>query len=160
MTVTSKLSEKDYINASFVLLYSRTTMKLFTGFVLFFLLVSLLTLFFPVKGASTSVIMPLLMLIVFPLMTYLGARRNYRANKRAGETVEYHFDESRLIVRGESFSTEASWDKVYRVTKTKNWIFIWQNRQIANPIPRKVWQEKDFAALKEILDRYQVKNNL
>ena len=77
-----------------------------------------------------------------------------------GETIEYQFYKEYLVVKGESFSTESTWDKIYKVTQTKNWVFIWQSRQAANIIPRRDIWEGDLTHLKEILEGHKVKNNL
>lgn len=63
-------------------------------------------------------------------------------------------------MKGESFNSQLSWDKIYKVTKTKNWLLIWQNRQIANPIPIEDIGEEQISDLKKILDRHNVKNNM
>ena len=95
-----------------------------------------------------------------PLMTYYAARKNYRTNKRISETIEYQFDKDSLIIKGESFNSQLTWDKFYKVTQTKNWILIWQNRQVANPIPKRDIWEGQLADLKLILNEHKVKNNL
>lgn len=100
------------------------------------------------------------MLTVMPLLTYFGAKRNFTANKRISETIEYHFDNDYLSMKGESFNSQLTWDKIYKVTQTKNWLLIWQNSQIANPIPKRDIWEGQISDLKEILDKYKVKNNL
>lgn len=160
MQIKSKLTEKDFINANFVLLYSKLSIKIFTGFILLFLMVSIANSFYFSKDSSSSMLPPLIMLIVFPLMTYLGAKRNYKANKRAGETIEYDFNETNLSIKGESFNSQLSWDKIYKVTQTKNWILIWQTRQVANIISKKDIWEGEISDLKNILDKHKVKNNL
>jgi len=53
-----------------------------------------------------------------------------------------------------------SWDKFYKVTKTKNWLLIWQNNSSANIIPRKDIWESQIEELKELLQKHRVKNNL
>lgn len=74
--------------------------------------------------------------------------------------MEYHFEDDQLTVKGESFSSQYTWEKVYKVTETKKWIFIWQSRQIANLIKKRDIADVQISILKEILDRNKVKNNL
>jgi len=61
---------------------------------------------------------------------------------------------------GESFHSQLTWDKVYKVTETKNWILIWQNRQIANAIPKRDVWDGQIEDLKKILTAHKIKNNL
>ena len=97
---------------------------------------------------------------MLPLMTYLAAKRNFKANRRISEIVQYTFDEQNLTIKGESFNSQYSWDKIHKVSQTKNWLLIWQNRQVANPIPKRDVWDGEMQDLKEILMRHNVKNNL
>lgn len=160
MLIKSKLNEQDFINVNFVLLYSKISAKIFTLLISFFLIITFITVIFIPKVAFTQIILPLAMLMAMPLITYFGAKRNFAANARISEAIEYQFNNNYLSMKGESFNSQLSWDKIYKVTQTKNWILIWQNRQIANPInKRDVW-EGDIDSLKEILEKHKVKNNL
>jgi hypothetical protein len=106
------------------------------------------------------IVWPFLAVGFLSLFTLLGAVLNYRSNARIKETIEYNFGDKYLEVKGDSFSSQLTWDKIYRVTRTKNWLLIWQSRQVANVIPlRDIWAG-DVTRLKEILDSHQVKNNL
>ena len=159
MIIKTKMTEKDFINVNFVFLYSKIAMKLFTGVISIFFILSILTVAFT-KAAYSTVITPIVLLAAMPLMTYYAARKNYRTNKRISETIEYQFDKDSLIIKGESFNSQLTWDKFYKVTQTKNWILIWQNRQVANPIPKRDIWEGQLADLKLILNEHKVKNNL
>ena len=135
-------------------------MKIFTAIIFIFLIVSLLTAVLIPKVSFSQIITPLIILTVMPLFTYFTAKKNYAANQRISETIEYQFDKDNLLMKGESFNSQLTWDKVYKVTQTKNWILIWQNRQIANPIPKRdVWEEQ-IENLKKVLQEHKVKNNL
>ena len=160
MPIKSKLSEQDFINVTFVLLYSKISMKIFTGLISLFLIVSILTATLLPNVSFSQIILPVVLLSVMPLLTYFGAKRNFLANKRISETIEYHFDNDYLSMKGESFNSQLTWDKVYKVTQTKNWLLIWQNRQIANPIPKRDIWDGQISELKETLDKHKVKNNL
>lgn len=154
------MTEKDYINVNFVLLYRRVFVKIFTGIMIFCVLFTLLAAAFFSIGSYSSLIGPGVILFVFPLLTYFSAKQNYASNQRMTETIEYQFGEDNLVVKGESFNAQLSWDKIYKVTQTKNWVLIWQNRQVANVIPKKDIWEGQIEELKIILNRHKIKNNL
>ena len=94
------------------------------------------------------------------MLTYFGAKKNYKTNQRITENIEYQFGEDNLIVKGESFNSQLTWNKIYKVTQTKNLVLIWQNRQVANAIPKRDIWEGQIEELKIILDRHKIKNNL
>jgi hypothetical protein len=159
MLIKTKLSEKDYINGNFILLYSKISIKIFTTLILIFLV---LTIVLAVLSYSpySQIFVPLAMLIVMPFMTYFSAKRNFDANKMTGETIEYQFDNNYFSIKGESFSGSLPWERVYKVTQTKNWILVWQNMRNANPIPKRDISEVQLAEIKQILASHHVKNNL
>lgn len=161
MIIKTKLSEKDLIHVNFTLLYSKLSIKVFTGIAMLLLILTIITSFSPnQRSSSTGIITPVVMLIGLPLFQYFASKRLYNSNKRIGETIEYQFGRDLLFIKGESFSAEFTWDKIFKVNKTKNWILIWQNKQVANVIARRDIWEGDIIALKEILQTHQVKNNL
>lgn len=161
MIIKTKLSEKDLINVNFLLLYSKLSIKIFTGIIIVLLALSIVpSLSQSDHSSSTGIITPIVMLIGFPLFQYFASKRLYNSNKRISETIEYQFGQDLLFIKGESFSAEFTWDKIFKVSKTKNWILIWQNKQVANVIPRRDIWEGDITKLKEILQTHHVKNNL
>lgn len=161
MIIKTKLSEKDFIRINFILLYRRV-------FILIITIAAILSILLSITVAITNssrfnisqLIGPLIIALILPVMVYFMAIRNYKSSKRIGETIEYEFTNTDFLIRGESFSSQLSWDKVYKVTKLKHWVLIWQNRQAANIISRRDIWEGDITKLKEILTTHQVKNNL
>lgn len=49
-----------------------------------------------------------------------------------------------LKIKGESFNSQQTRDKISKVTKKKNWILIWESRQIVNPICRKYISDNEI----------------
>jgi hypothetical protein len=161
MEIKTKLTEKDFINVNLVILYKKLSIKIAIGLVV---LVALLSLYYSISNnkpfAFDTISWPLIFFVLLPLFTIIGAKRNFRSNERIKETIEYKFEDDYLHVKGESFTSQLSWDKIFKVTLDKNWLLIWQSRQVANVIPRRDIWEGDVKKLKEILDRHNVKNNL
>jgi hypothetical protein len=137
MTITSRLTQKDFINANLVLLYSRIFVKIMTGIIL---LIFLSGIALEISGKNRSGIQPILtpfiILTVLPVSTYFAAKKNFNSDKRIGEQIEYTFNREDLFVKGESFHAQLSIEKIFKVTQTKNWLLVWQSKQIANVIPK------------------------
>jgi hypothetical protein len=160
MLIRTKLTQQEFINASIVQLYSKTSTKVITGLFALFLLFATVTMPAMRSNFFFMVVYPILILALNPLSVYMTAKRSFRSIKTNGETIEYHFEDSGLLTKGETFSMESTWDTIYKVTQTKNWIMIWRNRQVANPIPKTAVSETELIELKQILDRNGVTNNL
>ncbi|HTB52414.1 MAG TPA: YcxB family protein [Ferruginibacter sp.] len=161
MVIESKLSERDFINATFVLLYSKRYIKITIAvFVLIFLVNIAGLIFNPVSSSYWQLFVLVGVLFVRPIIIYINVKRSFASNKRSGELVIYTFGNDYLSIKGESFSTELSWDKIYKVTQSKNWVFIWQNKGFANILSKQdIWEEQ-IDQLKVILQHHKVKNTL
>ena len=158
--IETRLTEKEFVNACMVLLYKKPIAWLFPVIGVIFLLSTLLNFMAP--GAQSNYLTPVLFAIIFtgmlPLMTYLKAKKTYNApNSRVKEKIQYEFQDTQFSIRGESFNAQLSWDKILKVTTTKKWLFIWQNSQHANAIPRKDVWEGELLKLREILEANKVK---
>ncbi len=161
MQIKTNLTQRDFINVNFVLLWKKRSLRVV------FVVMLIATIYSAYWRYSYKKVFPLdslvwpVILVVFMIgMTLLGAVLNYRSNARIKETIEYNFGDDFLDVKGESFTSHLTWDKIYKVTKTKNWLLVWQSRQTANVIPLKDVWAGDVTKLKEILDNHGVKNNL
>lgn len=160
MIIKTHLTEKDYINVSFVLWFKKPYTKIIYGVFIFCILVSTIGNNFLKQSLNSDFAVPVIALIIFPLFTYISAKRGYAASSRIKENIEYKFEKNYLIIEGESFKTELSWDKIYKVTQTKNWVFIWLTRHHANVISKEDIWEGERAELKTILSAHNIKNNL
>lgn len=160
MTVNTKLTKKDFINASLTVMFSRPFVRYFL--VIIFLIALINTVSGISKGANplSGFLPPLIILVLYSSFVYFSVGKAYSKNIRASENMEYRFDGSNLVIKGESFKSELSWDKIPKVTQTKNWLLIWQGGQIANAIPKRDIPDGLPAELKAILAKNGVKNNL
>ena len=159
MVITSRLTEKKFFNASITVLYSRKVVIFITGLAIFLLIMFLLSAI----TSDTSyipLVIPLIMLLYFPLTIFLATRNNFKNNARNTETIEYIIDSEFLLIKGESFHTRLSWIKLYKVVKKWGWLLIWHNSQTANAIKIDSLSNQEFFEFKNILNKNGVKNNL
>lgn len=160
MKIVTRLSEKDIIRFNFYGFYKKWYIRLITGIMLLYVLISILLPLVTGAARTDSLLSPIVFLAVLPLVIYVQAKSNYKKNRRLSEQIEYEFEERQLIITGESFNCTMTWDKIHKVSKTKSWILIWQTRNSANLIPVKDIWEGDILNLKEILGKQGVSNNL
>jgi len=74
MLIKSTLTQKDFINVNFILLYSKTAVKIFTAIIIVFFIVSAVTVAFIPKVNFSQLIVPVLMLLLFPVLIYFAAK--------------------------------------------------------------------------------------
>jgi hypothetical protein len=82
---------------------------------------------------------------------YMNAKSSYKSDGRISETITYEFDEEKIQVIGESFNSKLTWNKIYSVTENKDWVLIWQNRQIANVVPKRDFKDGELRTFKSII---------
>lgn len=160
MIIKTRLTEKDFIRAFFTIIYNKPIIKVFIGIAVFYTAILTIQLAGGAGKALPDFFVPVFVLIAFPCIFYFTAKKNYASNKRISEPVEYRFDKDLLVIKGESFTAELTWDKIHKVSQTKKLLLIWQTPQLVNIIPKRDIWEGDILALKEILNHHRVKNNL
>lgn len=160
MRIQTKLSEKDFINANLTMLYSKPFLRFATGLVMVSCLLFFICSFFVPSISVRSAILPLLAISALPMATYFSAKKIFKKSTSLGESITYEFGNEDIKITGETFHGQLAWNKVYKVTKTKNWLLIWQNNQQASPIPRRSVRELDIPHIAAILNQQGVKNNL
>ena len=161
MTIKSKLTKTDFINVHYVITYRSTPMKiLMVIFLIYFLSSFLSILLMSPTSSSSGMFIAVAFLTIISLQTYFRAKNNFGPNNRICEQLEYNIENDNLLIKGESFNSQLTWEKFHRVTKTKNWLLIWQNSRMANPIPRRDITNEEIDVLRTILNNHQVKNNL
>jgi hypothetical protein len=160
MEIRSKLTEKDYINVTFVILFSKMSVRVFAVIFGIILLTNSIGSVTTGRNNYGELVMPLIICLVICGFLYFAAKNNFAKNARVKEAICYKFTQDYLEISGKSFNSQFTWDKVPKVTLTKNWLLIWQNNQMANAIPRDNIRGEEIEKLKEILSRHSVKNNL
>jgi hypothetical protein len=161
MIIQSKLTQKDFINANLAILYSRWGVWVITVIGSFEILAGIAgMLLSPGKDLMQLLLMGCLMVGFYPVFIYVIAKRSFNSQNRLNENIEYIFGENDLSIKGESFSSQMSWNKIYKVVLKKNWLLIYTNKQVATPILRTDVWAGEVDELKKILNSHKVKNNL
>jgi hypothetical protein len=160
MIIKTKLSEKEFTNASMATLWSRKYSKVFLVVFLIFLASNIINSTVSIDSLIPSFLPPILIFGAFFFVFRYSIKKAYQKNYRSSESIEYNFTDSHLIITGESFNSEMTWHKIYKVTKTKNWLLIWHSSQIANAIPLRLVSSEGLITLKDIMLKNNTKNNL
>jgi hypothetical protein len=160
MIIKTKLSEREFTNASMATIWSRKYSKVFLAVFSIILAINIFN-----STASNGSFIPSLLppILIFGALFFVfrySIKKSYQKNFRSSESIEYNFTDSHLIITGESFNSEMTWNKIYKVTKTKNWLLIWHSSQIANAIPLRLVSSEGLTTLKDIMLKNNTKNNL
>lgn len=97
--------------------------------------------------------------VVLPIMTYIGARRLYSSQPQINERISYTFGENGITIVGESFRSEIKWNMVYKIVEWENWVLLYQNSLTANVIPKECFGDQ-MPQFRELVGRRGVKAKL
>ena len=86
-----------------------------------------------------------------PFSVYRSATKNYTSNQRLSEVIMYEFDIEQIRIKGESFNSELTWPKTHRVLELNDWILIYQNKLVANIIPKDSFSSEQLAEFKQLV---------
>ena len=160
INIITRLSFDDYIKVNYHMLYRKWAIKVMTGFGIFFILLSLFTL---LSGDFSwfLLIFGIFLTAGLRIQVYFASKRMYKTDGRVSEQIEYNFDKEGIRITGESFNSRLTWDKIYSVTENKDWVLIWQNRQIANVVPKRDIKDEKLQVFKDIVNSQSgLKNKL
>jgi hypothetical protein len=163
ISIVSTISKSEFQDISKTLRKSIKVMKMLPILGYIFTFVGLVSLFF--SGIETAPIAVLIMGLNFIfLMPYLfnrAAKKAYDTNPLISEEITYSFNEDTFYSKGESFSSEISLDKFYKVSESDEFLFLWTSKQVANAISKSNMKDTDMEELNNLFSNYpQIINEL
>lgn len=162
MIIETKIDFKKYIKLMYILTYRRKLM-IYTSILGFLLLIISIFYFFGIIEMTEFPWIPILtgivINIVMPISVYYTSRKAYFTNARLQEKIVYEITQDLIIITGESFNSQMTWDKTYKVLELKEWFLIYHNKLSANIISKESIgnQTQEF---REIIKRQNIKYKL
>lgn len=161
--VESQINLKEYIKLMYSLTYRKPLMLISTIVVLLMVVVTLKNSIVRdnwVDFPYQSLLLGIIILIVIPASIYWSSKRNFNSTPRIRERMVYTFEKEEFHILGESFNSSMSWDKVFKVQETKQWLLIYHNKIVASLIPRSSFSAEEYENVKElILSHPELKTN-
>jgi hypothetical protein len=160
VNITTQLSQKDYIQASLIILYRKPLVFIVSFLLLILLGVNMTMMMLGYRITADAIALPIVLLFVTPFSTFISSRRSYKANKTAGERLNYEFKGNTLTVSANGASSQAKISDFQKAFKSSKWIFLVNSAKNVNPIPRRDITEQQLAEIKSILTKNGVRSNL
>lgn len=162
MIIETKVELKDYIKLMYILTYRRRGMIIanIMGLLLFsFTIMYFVGIIESAEFPWMPVAFSVLIVVLLPLSVYFSAKKNYKTHSRLQEKVIYEINDDTINITGESFSSEMTWNKTYKVVELNDWFLFYQNKLVANIIPKQSIGN-DRYELREIVKNQKIKNKL
>lgn len=165
MKIETKIEFKDYLRLMYILTYRRPGMIIASIMGLFMFVFTLLYLVGIIQSAEfpwLPLAFSLVILLIMPLVIFSSAKKNYKTHGRLQEKITYEISRDIITIIGESFNSQMTWDKTYKVLELNDWFLFYQNKLVANIIPKK-FIGAQTQELREIIKqqnvKYKLKNN-
>jgi hypothetical protein len=148
MKIKTSISFKEYAKLLFDLTYKRPMIRVIVGVAL--LMVAWITGYYsgilPVpKPTYYQYITLIIITVIQPLAIYSTIWKNYHSSSHLKESLEIEFTSKEIKIKGDSFYTELTWAKMYKVVELNRWFLIYQNNLSAVIVPK-----KSFHSVEEI----------
>lgn len=141
MNITTQLNYENYAALMVQLFYKRGLVIATVVLGAIFFLIGILALVFLYDKVPFFYMLIFigvgLWLLVLPYITVkIKSKRDFYSNQMLQQKMEYEFLEDKIILRGDTFSTEMQWAKLHKVVETKDWLLLHQSNSLANLIPK------------------------
>lgn len=155
MTIETKISLKEYVRLLLTVTYRRPLLILLLLFAL--LVLSWIVIYrqhlvddVPEPGFYQYTTL-VLILIIQPLVVFYTIVTNYQSSGHLKEKLKIQFTAEEIMITGETFYTELTWTKLYKITEMSKWFMIYQNNLSAIIIPKRSLQGNQEHELREML---------
>jgi hypothetical protein len=152
MKCSTRIDFQEYLKLLFVLTYRKWTVRVLSIlgianlFVAMLYYVGIRLIDYP---PTSQLLLGLVLTFLFPASIYLTAKKTF-SNSRMQELIEYEILPDRFKQRGESFNVEYEFRKSYKLEETKDWFLVYQNKQVANFIPKRCFDDFQIAEIRDI----------
>jgi hypothetical protein len=154
MKIKTKISFKQYRKLLFSIAYKKPLMKVILGIgcimLIWILSYHLHFLELP-KPQIYQYITLILISVVQPTVIYWTIKRNYDSSNHLREELEIELTRNEIKILGESFYTEITWKKIFKIDEKTNWFLIYQNNLSAIIIPKKDFRKPQLEEFKQIV---------
>ena len=99
-----------------------------------------------------------LFLFFIPISVYYSARKNYFTHSRLQENITYEITDEEITIKGDSFNTNMTWDKTHKVLELRSWLLIYENKMLANIIPKS--SINNIEELRQIIRKQNIKQKI
>jgi len=88
--------------------------------------------------------------MLFALYLFRG-HQTYDSDQRISEKINWEINSEKITCIGESFRTEISISKLYKVTESEKWFFIWYNKNHFSILSKNSLNIEMLSRLKNLL---------
>lgn len=153
IVVKVQLTEKDLEDFYAHMSNKSISMKLVIAFGLIVFVAQLIRIVADPNSLEGAIMWVLIVLFIFGMMIYsnkYNARKASRHNKKLFEEYIYSINDKQIQIKGKSLNTTLLWEKLHKVTESKNAFYIWLNKKNAQIIPKRDLSNEEIEVIRII----------
>lgn len=154
----TKITLEDYLNFNLHIFKQRSSFKFLRVLSYFFIFMSLFSVFYSwytgedMDWSSFGMIaFAFFYLFGLPFLLKLNAKKAYNSNKMMQEPIHFEINDEAVLMNAESYQTNMTWDKVFKVVEDNHGLYIFQSKQAANLIPKRDLSEQQLNDVRTII---------
>jgi hypothetical protein len=155
---------KDYLDYTFKNLLAKNSVK-------FILLLSVIFIISDVlyflkilpneeKISSFNIIMPILVLIIFPLLIFLVTKNVVKRESKQNVKTVIIFNSQFVTTKKEFSEIKKPWNNYKEITETNDCVLLKQNKNRIDFYPKRFFSAQQLVDLKELINSIEIKNKL
>ncbi|MDY0931432.1 YcxB family protein [Chryseobacterium sp. CFBP8996] len=94
------------------------------------------------------------------IRSYFRLKNAFYSNKKIQEEIVYTFTDEKVQTKGETFEGDFTWNTVYKIKETKDWLLIYQSKMTMNMVPKKYFSDSQISELRNMIKKSNVKAKL
>lgn len=159
MTVKTHITLKDFLN--FNIKNSLPRIIIFSFIILIFLVLNLYNTENDTQNILQSASIWFAAVFVFIIIrSYFRLKNAFYSNKKIQEEIVYTFTDEKVQTKGETFDGDFTWNTIYKIKETKDWLLIYQSKMTMNMVPKKYFSDSQISELRNMIKKSNVKAKL
>ena len=105
----------------------------------------------PGRMPYAQLFLGLYFLVFLPGLIYFKCRKAFNAKNRITEHMAWTVDHEWIALKGESFESKMTWDKIHKVVETKEVFLVYQNKLMANIISKREMSREQLQGFRDVV---------
>ncbi|WP_157638044.1 YcxB family protein [Flexithrix dorotheae] len=139
IVVNARINPQDFFKLGFKQFYTKP-MIIIPHVIIFISVIANLMLLSDGQGSENSLrnmfIVFSIIVVLLPFSIYRQMSKKLKTNHMLKEMVKYEFSTTKIKLKGETFDSVISWEKLHKVKETKSWFLFYVDKITASYVPK------------------------
>lgn len=100
---------------------------------------------------TSQLVLGLYFSVFIPALIYFKCRSNFNATNRFTERMAWTVDHEWINIKGDTFESKMTWDKIHRVLETKEVFLIYQSKLLAHILSKREMSQGQVQGFRSVV---------